>query len=148
MKWDRKLKKYVPSTVEMPQKETTDKSPTFTSIEGLVFDKWRSDKPLSEKETKIIDRRFKTSGTRKTPKEVKADALARYEAWREGFEKYVERPPTPQEARRKFLNDIYGILEPDELPEGLDETTIQYNMKKYGKTRQEVIDQYSATQGK
>ncbi len=30
-----------------------------------------------------------------------------------------------------------------ELPEGLTEKDIQYNMKKYGKTRQEVIDAYN-----
>lgn len=37
--------------------------------------------------------------------------------------------------------------ESEKTPEGLDEGTIQYNMKKYGKTRQEVIDKYKKSKG-
>ena len=37
---------------------------------------------------------------------------------------------------------------PTALPSGLDEETIKYNMEKYGKKRQEVIDQYAKVKGK
>lgn len=120
-------------------KEKTDK-PTFTNLEGGIFAKWLEKKPLSKREQSIIDKKF--AGTGKTSKDVYADSSARWRAKADMFEKLMNRKATSDELRRLFIADPYGILAPEDLPEGLTEADITYNMDKYGKSRQEIIDQH------
>lgn len=95
----------------IPKKE---QGPTFSKIEGQAFTKYGEGgyDSLTQLQKKIVDKRLKKSG--QDPDDVYAKSMARHSAWASGFKQYVGRDPSKNEARRHFLNDIYGILEPDE----------------------------------
>lgn len=131
--WDRR-KKY----------EEINKKRAVGNIEADVLVKWMEGGELSKQEQDIINLRFK--GKKESPTDAKAKVIARYEGRVTFLENKLGRPLSSEETRRLVINDPWGILAPEEKESSqniLTEEAIKFNMEKYGKTRQQVIDKYN-----
>lgn len=101
-------------------------APTTTGIMGNIFQKIIDGVPLGEGEAKLFERQAKGQGL--TQDELYERTRVRLKAKTDEFESQMGRAASPDEKRRLFLADPYGILAP--------QTELQAEQFKIGDTKE------------
>lgn len=126
-------KAWVPETKEEAIDFARSKeSPTFSKLEGQIFQKFLNGEQLKPQEQRIIDKKMKIPG--RTPEEVKAAVMAQWEGKVAAFEQHVlgGKKATEEQKKALFLtlNPLAELLgkmsnEPDNKNEPEDDTDPQ-----------------------